>query len=221
MNNFAALLNMPSTNIDVPSTLISMVITLVMALLVFFVYRITYNGVAYSQKFNASIVMITLITAIIMAVIQSNLALSLGMVGALSIIRFRTAIKDPRDTAFIFWGIVVGLSCGTRNYIPGVIGSIVIAIVVCVFSFMFKSKSKFVLVVRTKGETDANVIEKTVEQSVSSSRLCSVNTNKQISEYVFEIKSSDSINTQVIENLYNVEGTESVNIVSEISQPIL
>ena len=109
-------------------------VALILSLVIYFTYKYTYSGVVYNPRFNFSIVMITMITTIVMIVIGSNISVSLGMVGALSIVRFRTAVKDPRDTAYIFWGIVVGLACGTQCYYVAIIGSIF----VCLLAFIFK-----------------------------------------------------------------------------------
>ena len=98
-------------------------IALIVAFFIMFTYKISYAGPAYSRKFNISIGSITIITAMIMSIISNNIALSLGMVGALSIIRFRTAVKDVRDAAYIFWAIAAGIGCGVSQYALIVIGS--------------------------------------------------------------------------------------------------
>ena len=82
-----------------------LLVAFLVSLIIFITYKHTYTGVLYNPRFNVSLIMITMITTIVMVVIGSNISVSLGMVGALSIIRFRTAVKDPRDTAFIFWGV--------------------------------------------------------------------------------------------------------------------
>ena len=89
----------------------------VIACLIYISYKVSHSGAVYSERFNVSLVMLTLITTLVMNVIGNNIALSLGMVGALSIVRFRTAIKDPRDTAYIFWAIAVGICCGVSDYL--------------------------------------------------------------------------------------------------------
>ena len=92
-----------------------LIISLLLSMVVFWTYKFTFSGVLYNRKFNVSLVMLTLVTTMVMIVIKSDISLSLGMVGALSIVRFRTAIKDPRDTAYIFWCIGIGLCAGTQN----------------------------------------------------------------------------------------------------------
>ena len=109
--------------------LISFIATVFLSLFVYFIYKKTHTSALYSKSFNITLVMIAIITAMVMMLIGSNLALSLGMVGALSIIRFRTAVKEAKDSAFLFWAIGIGLSCGTGVYLIALIGSIFIAIV--------------------------------------------------------------------------------------------
>lgn len=90
--------------------------TLLLGLLIFLSYGISHRGTIYSRKFNVSLVMLAVLTGTVMIVIGNNIALSLGMVGALSIVRFRTAIKDSRDTMYLFWAIIVGICCGVGSF---------------------------------------------------------------------------------------------------------
>lgn len=111
-----------TNGLTITDVIVNFLAAAVIACLIYISYRISHSGPVYSERFNVSIVMLTLVTTLVMNVIGNNIALSLGMVGALSIVRFRTAIKDPRDTAYIFWGIAVGISlrrfglsdCGNR-----------------------------------------------------------------------------------------------------------
>ena len=100
----------------------------ILSVLIAISYKVSHSGAVYSKKFNVSLVMMTLITTLVMNVIGNNIALSLGMVGALSIVRFRTAIKDSRDTAYIFWTIAVGICCGVSDYLTAGIGTFIIFI---------------------------------------------------------------------------------------------
>ena len=97
----------------------------VLGMFIFVSYLISHRGTIYSKKFNASLVILTVLTGTVMTVIGNNIALSLGMVGALSIVRFRTAIKDSRDTVYIFWAIIIGICCGVGDYLVASIGSAV------------------------------------------------------------------------------------------------
>lgn len=104
----------------------------VLGFLIFVSYYITHRGTIYSKKFNASLVVLTVLTGTVMTVIGNNIALSLGMVGALSIVRFRTAIKDSRDTVYIFWTVIVGICCGVGDYMVALIGSAITFIVLLI-----------------------------------------------------------------------------------------
>ena len=119
--------------LDLGTIILNNCVTVIIALFIMFTYRITYSGVAYSRKYNISLGMITIITTLIMSVISNNVALSLGMVGALSIIRFRTAVKDVRDAAYIFWSIAVGICCGVSQYILAAISSVIILLFLVLF----------------------------------------------------------------------------------------
>ena len=109
--------------------LMNFLVAAVISVLIFASYKISHHAVLYSRKFNVSLVMLVLVTTLVMNVIGNNIALSLGMVGALSIVRFRTAVKDPRDTAYIFWAIAVGICCGVSDYFIAVTGSLVVVAV--------------------------------------------------------------------------------------------
>ena len=122
----------------------------VAALLGFFVfisYYISHRGTIYSKKFNASLVILTVLTGTVMTVIGNNIALSLGMVGALSIVRFRTAIKDSRDTVYIFWAIIIGICCGVGDYLVASVGSAVVFVVILILGCI-KSDNRILLIVR-------------------------------------------------------------------------
>lgn len=109
------LLETSSGELTAETIVLRMAVAAVIACFIFLSYRLSHSGSIYSMKFNVSLAVLTLITTTVMIVIGNNIALSLGMVGALSIVRFRTAIKDSRDTIYIFWAIVVGICCGAGN----------------------------------------------------------------------------------------------------------
>lgn len=121
-----------NTTMPVIQIVLSLVICMLLSLFIYAMYKKTYSGVMYSKNFNLSIMLISIITCMIMMIISSNLAISLGMVGALSIIRFRSAIKDPKDIGYLFWAIGIGLATGTGVYMIGIIGSIFIALLLVI-----------------------------------------------------------------------------------------
>ena len=128
----------------------------VLGMLIFIIYKVTHSGPVYSARFNVSLVMLALITTIIMSVIGSNIALSLGMVGALSIVRFRTAVKDPRDTTYIFWAIAVGVCCGVSDYLIAGVGSVFIFFFLILFGFI-KNNERVLIIVRGNGLSDSEI----------------------------------------------------------------
>ena len=111
---------------------INIIMAAVMGFVIFLSYALSHRGTIYSRKFNASLVMLTVLTGTVMTVIGNNIALSLGMVGALSIVRFRTAVKDSRDTVYIFWTVIAGICCGVGDYMVAAIGSAVTFLVILV-----------------------------------------------------------------------------------------
>ena len=111
---------------------INIIMAAVMGFVIFLSYALSHRGTIYSRKFNASLVMLTVLTGTVMTVIGNNIALSLGMVGALSIVRFRTAVKDSRDTVYIFWTVIAGICCGVGDYMVAAIGSAVTFFVILV-----------------------------------------------------------------------------------------
>ncbi|MCL2884814.1 MAG: DUF4956 domain-containing protein, partial [Oscillospiraceae bacterium] len=123
-----------------------------------FIYRRTYRGVLFSHGFAFSLVLLAMVTALVIRTISSNLALSLGMVGALSIVRFRTAIKDPIDTVFMFWSIVCGIMAGAGLILIGLVASVGVGALYAIISmFLHKTKSPYLLVVRYEPDKAANI----------------------------------------------------------------
>ena len=188
-----------------------LLVAFLVSLIIFITYKHTYTGVLYNPRFNVSLIMITMITTIVMVVIGSNISVSLGMVGALSIIRFRTAVKDPRDTAFIFWGVVSGLACGTQNYTIVIVGSMVLCAILFIFKSISTSSNKYVLVV--KGE---NVDIKDTEKVLSSNLKGYVCNGKYINndnvELIYDIKYDND--DKIIKELSKVKGVKVINIVA-------
>ena len=125
---------------------LNMAVALALGLVIFLSYRFSHSGAVYSAKFNVSLLMLTMVTTMIMNVIGNNIALSLGMVGALSIVRFRTAIKDSRDTTYIFWCIAVGICCGVSYYALGAIGTGFIFLML-LFMGSVKSNDRYLLII--------------------------------------------------------------------------
>lgn len=200
--------------------LLNNIVALCIGFFVMFVYKTTYTGDAYSHKFNISLGAITIITTMVMSIISNNVALSLGMVGALSIIRFRTAIKDVRDAAFIFWGIAVGIGCGVSQYALVGIGSVFLLLFLLLTKQSKKSGTQLLVV---QGNPEAqNQIEATINNHFN----CKVHqTMKNITqdscEIVYSIKEgvlekADEKNMiDISQRLMKIEGIYRVNLVEQ------
>lgn len=190
-----------------------LVIAFIVAMIIYLTYKHTYSGVMYNPRFNVSLVMITMITTIVMVVIGSNISVSLGMVGALSIIRFRTAVKDPRDTAFIFWGVVSGLACGTQNYTIVIAGSVVICLVLFLFKKVVKGEDKYLLIVKGK-DLDINEIEKIIDKKTKYYTCKGKYIKNSNCEFIYDVKLKDKKDDGIINNLKDMLGIDTVNLVS-------
>ncbi len=136
-----------SADINYVSVITALVVTLVIGMYIFMIYRILTRKTFYSKTFNISLVGVALITAAIIVTIQSSVVVSLGMVGALSIVRFRTAIKDPMDLVFLFWSISVGIICGAGYALFAVLLSVVVTVALIVLEKVPVAKAPMILVV--------------------------------------------------------------------------
>ena len=139
---------LPAEVYGTPEMLVNLAVSIVLGMTVAIIYRQTHKGLSYSQSFTLTIVFVAVIVAIVMMVIGNSLSRAFALVGALSIIRFRTVVKDTKDTAFIFWALAVGMSAGTGNYILGAIGTGVVsalALVLHASNFGALYKSEFIL----------------------------------------------------------------------------
>ena len=198
----------------IQTVLLVLLVAFLVSLIIYLTYKNTYTGVLYNPRFNVSLIMITMITTMVMVVIGSNISVSLGMVGALSIIRFRTAVKDPRDTAFIFWCVVSGLACGTQNYTIVIVGSIFICLILFLFKKFTTKNNKYVLIIKGKS-FDLKEVEKTLDKKIKD-YICK---GKYISvngmETIYDVKIKDSkISDDIIVSLSKVSGVNTINIVS-------
>lgn len=201
-----------NTTMPVEQIIISFCMCVLLSLFVYFIYKKTYTGVLYSKSFNLSILLISIITCMIMMIISSNLAVSLGMVGALSIIRFRAAIKDPKDIAYLFWAIGIGLSTGTGVYIIGVVGSIFISILLILMDKGLYDESCYLLVIR--GENfDSDVVESELRKYTKRFKLRMKTITTHASEVTYELRVKHN-HHDLIQSLQQINFIDSVNLVS-------
>lgn len=182
-------------------------------------YWFTHYGTAYSKKFNVSLVTLTILTATVMTVIGNNVALSLGMVGALSIVRFRTAIKDSRDTTYIFWAIIVGICCGVGDYIVAAAGSSVVFAVLLVLGRV-RNDNRILLVVRA-ARTKELELEGAIAAYFNNKPVLKVkNTTESSVELIYELnhriyKENYKKELGITDTLYQLGKVEYVNIVAQ------
>lgn len=210
--NLIDFLNSTSKGLTSGEVVFNMLMTLVIAMFIYWVYKKTYSGVMYSKSFNVTIVLVSTVTAMVMMVIGSNLALSLGMVGALSIIRFRAAVKDPKDIGFLFWGIAVGLSAGTGSYSIAITGSLVIAIVLFILNVKSIDYSYLLII---KGQNiDESLVTEIVETNFSKYKLRMKSDNDTFKEIIYEIRLNDVSEDDLISAIKDIKGVSIVNIVS-------
>ena len=195
------------------NALMHMGVALVLGIAIFLVYKFTFNGAAYSRKFNITLIMLALITTMVMNILGNSVALSLGMVGALSIVRFRTAIKDPRDTAYIFWAISVGLGAGSGNYFMVLIGTVIIAAVAFIVSKGLKRDDSYILIVRCDGAVTGQVIG-LIEKFYPVCRMRSETVTDEYTELVYQLKLTKRSPVSGCERIQRMDGVSFTSLVA-------
>ncbi len=210
-----------SANFGVRDLLFTLASGLVIGLMIYLTYWVTYRGITYNRRFNQSLVVILLIAVVIMLMISSNIVISLGMVGALSIVRFRTAVKDSRDTIFIFWAIAEGLCVGSQNNQLALITTLCIGIVLMLGSIVPAGRNKYLVVVRG-GHTpiDNTDLTRRMKPFVHSSRIRSASRADDHTELIIEVRARKDLTLRLAEAVNSVEGVESVNWISESGDAI-
>ncbi|WP_078432131.1 DUF4956 domain-containing protein [Metabacillus halosaccharovorans] len=196
-----------TSSFSIVDSLIGLLVAFFVGLFIYFVYKKTFSGVIYSHTFNISLIIMSMATALIIMGISSNVLLSLGMVGALSIVRFRTPIKDPMDIVYIFWAIVSGILCGA-GFIPlVVIGSILIGAVLIVFINKIKIENPYLLIVKY---SDLNV-ENSIEHVVSeSSRKYSVKSKSVMPGHDYEVTYEIRVKDEDLGFINNISDMDAV-----------
>ncbi len=177
-----------NADISLSKILVTLGITVVLALYIFAIYRLATKSVFYSKGFAISMAAISVITAAILIAMQSNLVISLGMVGALSIVRFRTAIKDPMDLLFLFWSIGVGIICGAGLYSVAIVGSLVVTVVLLVLSLTPVVRAPFLLVVNGEDEELEKSVLAAVEHHTRAYRVKSRNRSRGHMDLIVEVR---------------------------------
>ena len=199
---------------------IRVLVAAALGLVIFFSYWISHAGTIYSQKFNVTLVTLTVLTATVMMVIGSSIALSLGMVGALSIVRFRTAIKDARDTTYIFWAIICGICCGVAQFLAAAVGSAAVFIVLLLLG-RIRNDVRTLIIIRASRIRELELEGRMYEVLGDKASLRVKNTTEESIELIYEInknaldKAERASGTSLTDKLYAIENVDYVNIVAQ------
>lgn len=177
---------------------------------IYWIYKKTYRGVVYSYNYNVSFVLMTMITSLIIMTISTNIVLSLGMVGALSIVRFRSAVKDPLDIVYMFWAISAGIASGAKLYPIAILGSALIGLTLVLLSRRKLREQPFLLIIRHDDRAVAEVRQRLHKME---HRLKSKTVRKDYTEMTVEIKLRDN-NTAFVNELGELEGVHDVSLVN-------
>ena len=204
------LTNFNTGDINSQDVLVTLLITLVLALYIFFIYRIISRKTFYNKNFNVSLAALAMITAAIIITIQSSIVVSLGMVGVLSIVRFRTAVKDPLDLVFLFWAIAVGIICGAGFYSIAAIVSIIITIMIFVLDMIPVAKVPMILVVRASYSDMQNEILNVVATEAKYYKVKSRNIMNGQLNMIVELKTGNE--SELLDQIYGIEGVEYASL---------
>ncbi|MGN0526279.1 MAG: DUF4956 domain-containing protein [Acutalibacteraceae bacterium] len=201
------------TSVSILDMAIALALAFGLGLFIFLVYKKTYSGVMYSSSFGVTLVALTMITTVVILAVTSNAVLSLGMVGALSIVRFRTAIKEPLDIAFLFWSIAVGIVLAAGMIPLAVIGSVIIGVILLVFVNKKSHCNPYIVVLNCSNhESEINAksfLEKETKRCVVKSKTA----QKGAIEMNIEVRLKDD-NTDFINILSEMNGVNSAVLVS-------
>lgn len=198
--------------------LLTMAVSILIGLLIIVVYRISYRGVLFSRTFAVSLLAMDVITTLILMTITSNIVLSLGMVGALSIIRFRTAIKDPLDIVFLYYSICAGIMCGANLLGLAAVGAVVVGVILIVASRLPSAADSYILMINVNPDDEEPVV-RYIEKSTKKSRLKS----KALVENTVELSMEVTLisgSTKFLNKLNAYPGVSSVTLVKSTGEYI-
>ena len=202
------------TSIDITTGKIAatLIVTALLALYIFAIYRLVTRKVFYSKNFNISLAVMSLITSAIILAMQSNLVISLGMVGALSIVRFRTAIKDPMDLAFLFWSISIGIICGAGLYEIALVTSVGVTVFILVLDMLPVGKAPMMLVVNSSEMNGEKAVLDVVGKYARYYKVKSRNLSKGRLDLVIELKVKEE--SALVSEVAALDGMLSASMIS-------
>ena len=199
-------------NIGMTDICFALIFSVLAALYVFFLYKYFVRRTMYNLNMNLAIVGMTILTTAIIITIQSNLVLSLGMVGALSIVRYRTAVKDPMDLFFMFWAVANGIICGARQYILAVLVTVVVTIVIFVLSQIPTKKAPYVLVINGKGIGIEKKIISVLDENCAYYKIKSRNLGASSARLIIEVRVKDA--EILLDGISQVEEITNVSLLT-------
>ena len=204
--------------ISMGDMLVAILLSFALSLFIVFIYRITYAGVSFSAGFAGCIIMLSMVTTVVILVISSNMVLSLGMVGALSIVRFRTAIKEPTDTGFLFWAIATGIMCGAGYVTIAILATLLLGALFVAVHAMSKGQKagSYLVVVRY----DAECPVETKLTTLPGFRLKNKTMAKDFTELVAEVRLGSNSMLR-LESLRNEEGVQEISIMRSTNGSML
>ncbi|HWJ79340.1 MAG TPA: DUF4956 domain-containing protein [Niallia sp.] len=203
-----------TSNFSIVDSIIGLLVAFIVGVFIYYVYKRTFSGVIYSNTFNISLIIISMATALIIIGISSNVLLSLGMVGALSIVRFRTPIKDPMDLVYLFWAIVSGILCGAGFILLVIIGAILIGLVLILFTNRIKVENPYLLVVKYSNEKIEDALTKTITEHTKKFSIKSKSVmpgNELELTYEIQVKENES---SFINTISKLDGVQSAIMLS-------
>lgn len=201
------------TEFSAADTLIAMVAALVIGMFIFVVYKKTFNSVMYSTGFAMTLVGMTMVTTLVILAVTTNVVLSLGMVGALSIVRFRAAIKEPMEIVYLFWAVAAGIVIGAGMLPLAVIGSAIIGVILILFANKKIHDNPYLLILNCQDENAENTALSLMKEAVKKHAVKSKTVNAQGIEFTAEIRMKDG-ETAFVNRLNEIAGVENATLVS-------
>ncbi|MBP8683206.1 MAG: DUF4956 domain-containing protein [Trichococcus flocculiformis] len=202
-----------TADFSIAAASVSLLSALFIGLFIFFIYKKTYAGVMYSKPFNTSLVLLSVLTTFVILAVTSNVVLSLGMVGALSIVRFRTAIKEPLDLVFLFWSISVGIILGAGLYSLAFLGSAFITVILLVLTGKVDSSAPYILMLQLENENAELQATEIIKNRFGKIIVKSKNITDGQPELIYEVKVKNN-ETSFMNELSAIEGVQNATLVS-------
>lgn len=201
------------TGFSLLEVLLAMLFAVIVGLFIFWVYKKTFTGILYSSGFALTLIGLTLVTTLVIIAVTSNVVLSLGMVGALSIVRFRTAIKEPMEIVFLFWSIAVGIVIGAGMIPLAVLGSVIIGIILLIFANRKNVENAYIFVLNCENEEAENTAAELLKNTVKKYRIKSKTVNADGIELTTELKIKDD-KMAFVNQMNKITGVKNATLVS-------